>query len=121
LGAPEIIVFDLPQNIANSLFHEIHRQLKAGELVIHEGDLWGEDSRAAWREVHPTRLDDGEQPWLGLAQTFDVILTKAPREFEAFQLVLADPDGHFPWDAEYDERLRPLQRELYLPLGAATD
>ncbi|HEY0647892.1 hypothetical protein [Phenylobacterium sp.] len=39
-----------------------------------------------------------------------------PFGFNAFQLVLSDNDGRMPWDDGYDERLRPLQPALYLPL-----
>jgi len=120
LGAPEIIVFDLPKPVADALLGEVFRQLKDGELVIRDGETWGDgDKPAAWRRVHPSQLANDEHPWLGLAETFDAILMVRPREFEAFQLVLSDGQGCFPWDAGYDERLRPLQPELYLPLEEA--
>src|SRR3569623_346303 len=119
LGAPEIIVFDLPKKVADGIFNAVFRQLKAGELTIRDGETWGlGDKPATWRKVHPSQLEDDEEPWLGLAQTFDVILATTPREFEAFQLVLCDAAGRLPWDTDYDERLRPLQRELYLPRAA---
>jgi uncharacterized protein DUF4262 len=118
-GAPEVVVFDLKKEAVDRLFSELFRQVTARELVIRDGETWGDAGTpgAVWRRVHPSRLDDtDEEPWLSLAQTFDAILAApSPPEFEAFQLVLADADGHFPWEPEYDERLRPMQRELYLP------
>ena len=129
LGAPEVIVFDLPQQAANNLFHEVFRQLKSGELTLQDGRRWppGEET-CAWRKVHSSRFDDPENKWLGLAEMYDTVLgaaesqaklEKAWSEFEAFQLVLSDNDGRFPWEPEYDERLRPRQRELYLPVADA--
>jgi hypothetical protein len=124
LGAPEVIVFDIPKASANGVFHEIYSDLKAGRLVMRDGEEWrpGEHEKPLiWREVHPSRLydNDPENPWLGLAETFAAILAPGRVEFSAFQLVISDPDGHMPWDPQYDERLRPLQRELYLPLVVA--
>lgn len=124
LGAPEVIVFDVPMASANGLFHEIHRDLKAGKLVMRDKEAWrpGEfEHPLIWREVHPSRLydNDPENPWLGLAEDFATILAPERGPIAAFQLVISDPDGHFPWEPQYDQRLRPLQRELYLPTDAA--
>jgi hypothetical protein len=118
LGAPEIVVFDLPRPAAENLFCEIYDQLKTGKLAVREGEPWGE-SRCVWRRVHPSRFEDDEHHWLGLAQMYDTVLSAARGgpliEFEAFQLVLSDNDGHLPWEPGYDERLRAMQRELYIP------
>ena len=43
-----------------------------------------------------------------------------PRGFEAYQLVLSDAEGKLPWEAGYDERLRPLQVALWDPPEAAS-
>jgi len=123
LGAPEVIVFDLPPASANGMFHEIYKDLKDG-LVLRDGQPWrpGElDHPAVWREVHPSRLygNDPEQPWLSLAETLAMITAPEKGEFTAFQLVLCDPEGHLPWEAGYDERLRPLQRALWEPIELA--
>jgi uncharacterized protein DUF4262 len=117
LAAPEIVVFDLPPASADAVFHELYRQLKTGELVIGDGELWRADegARSVWRKVHPSRFVDDEEPWLGIALVFDNISNRQPGDFEAYQLVLSDADGRLPWDAGYDERLRPRQRALYEP------
>jgi hypothetical protein len=120
LGAPEVIVFDIPMASASGLLHEIHNDLKAGKLVMRDGEAWrpGEfEHPLIWREVHPSRLydNDPENPWLGLAEDFATILAPERGPIAAFQLVISDHDGHFPWEPQYNERLRPLQRELYLP------
>lgn len=121
LGAPEIIVFDIPQESANALFFEIFREIQSGDLVIRDGERWRPiDGVMAWRRVHPSRfVDDPEQPWLGLAVDFGIILGSASQEFEAYQLVLGDAEGHLPWESGYDERLRARQRALWEPAELA--
>ncbi len=114
LGAPEVVVFDLPQEAADGILWKIFEELKAGELVLRDGEAWASaDEPVVWREVHPSRFADDEEPWLGIAQTLNAVRTGP--EFRAFQLVLSDHDGRLPWDPQYDERLRARQRELYLP------
>jgi hypothetical protein len=131
LGAPEVIVFDLPRESAAGICHEVFRQLKSGELLLEDGVGWPRDEpTCTWKRVDPSRYVDDEQPWLGIAETLDTLSVASEdhdsgvssgREFEAFQLVLSDPKGRFPWHPEYDERLRPRQRELYLPLAKSSD
>ena len=47
-------------------------------------------------------------------------LMNAARPFapEAYQFVLPDREGVLPWEPDYDESLRPLQRALYGPPAA---
>jgi hypothetical protein len=123
LGAPEVIIFDVPMASANGVFHEVYNDLKAGNLVMRDGEEWrlgAHEHPLVWREVHPSRLydNDPENPWLGLAEDIATILAPEKGPISAFQLVISDPNGHLPWEPQYDERLRPLQRELYLPLPA---
>jgi hypothetical protein len=117
LGAPEIIVFDVPQASADAIFHEAFRQIQAGELVIADGEPWPPDGegRSVWRRVHPSRFVEDEQPWLGIALTFAGVLNPESGDFEAYQLVLSDAEHRLPWETGYDERLRPRQRDLYEP------
>jgi len=119
LGAPEIIAFDIPRGTASGLFGEIYRDLKAG-LIIRDGERWRPEvaeNPLVWRSVHLSRLYDGdpENPWLGLAEDYAALLTPERDTISAFQLVLSDNEGHLPWEPQYDARLRPRQRELYLP------
>jgi hypothetical protein len=120
LGAPEIIVFDIPEAAANALFHEICREIEAGDLNIRDGERWRpHDGVMVWRKVHPSRfVDDPENPWFGLAFYIRVLGPGSP-EFEAYQLVLSDAEGKLPWEPGYDERLRPLQRALWEPAELA--
>jgi hypothetical protein len=115
--APEIIVFDLPSDAVTGLFAEVHRQLLAGDLVIEDGAPWPMPGAPTptWRRVHPTRL--GEE-WFTLAQWYKWKRSGDP-ELSAFQLVLADDAGRYPWDSDYVEALRRFQPELYLPAPTA--
>ena len=116
LGAPEIIVFDVPQAGVDALFQEAFRQIKAGELIIADGEPWPPDGegRSVWRKVHPSRFDD-EETWLGLALVHACVLNPELGDFEAYQLVLSDGEHRLPWEPGYDERLRPRQPALYEP------
>ena len=121
LGAPEIVVFDVPITTANGLFHAIYDDLKTGKLSIRDGEPWRPDevdNPLVWRQVHSSRLydNDPENPWLALAEDHATILAPERGPISAFQLVLTDAGGHLPWDPQYDETLRPRQRELYLPV-----
>ncbi|WP_309605521.1 DUF4262 domain-containing protein [Phenylobacterium sp.] len=115
LGSPEIVVFDLPRRSADGVFQEVFRQLTAGETVLADGKPWKpeEPGRFVWRKVHPGRFVDDEEPWLGISVTIDAMMNSSAEDFEAYQLVLSDADGRLPWEAGYDERLRPRQRALY--------
>jgi hypothetical protein len=116
-SAPEIIVFDVPQASADAIFHEVFHQIKAGELVVADGEPWPPDgeARSIWRKVHPSRFGDDEEPWLGIALVHACILDPEAGDFEAYQLVLSDGEQRLPWEAGYDERLRPQQPALYEP------
>jgi hypothetical protein len=121
VGGPEVIVFDIPQDTANSVFHEIFRQLRAGELVVRDGERWmPEDVVMTWRRVHPSRfVDDPENPWLGLAHDFHLMLGSGGSDFEAYQLVVGDAEGRLPWETGYDETIRSRQRPLWEPTELA--
>lgn len=117
LNQPEIIVFDLPQTDANRLLWQVFDELRAGLLVLDDGKAWpdGEAHPAVWRKVHPSQIDTAEG-WLALAVRRRAQRTGFNFGLEAFQLVLSDEQGRLPWQDGYDERLRPLQPELYLSL-----
>jgi hypothetical protein len=116
LNQPELIVFDAPQHAAGALFSGACDALKAGPLVLEDWLVWpeGEERPGVWRKVHPGRIDD-EEGWLTMA-----VWRRAERigrrgGLEAFQYVLSDNNGTLPWEAGYNEELRPLQPALWLP------
>lgn len=119
LGAPELILFDVPLSIANGLLHRAFNDLKSGELVLQDNEPWiiDGDRYGVWRSVHPSQID-GPDLWLAAAVNRREKRTGARVGLEAFQLVLADENARLPWEPEYNERLRMKQPALYL---AATD
>jgi hypothetical protein len=116
LDQPEIIVFDAPRRSASALFWRTFEALRSGSLVLEDGAARLDDAGqgAVWRKVHPSHIDCAEG-WLAFAQHRRAKVTGKPFGLEAFQYVLPDQDGRMPWDAGYDESLRPLQPALYLP------
>lgn len=119
LGQPEVIVFDIPQAAAGALLSEVFTELKEGRLRLEDGMVWpeGEERPSVWRKVHSTQIES-DKGWLTLACVRSFKRHGMPFGFEAFQLVLSDNEGRLPWETGYDERLRPLQPALYLPLEA---
>lgn len=114
-GAPEIIVFDMPAENAQGLFWEVFEELRTGKLVLKDGERWRPEeipNPVVWRRVHPSKLQNGEDRWLGIAEAFQGVLCPQD-EFVAYQLVLSDPDGRLPWERGYDERLRSRQPALW--------
>jgi hypothetical protein len=116
LGQPEVIVFDIPKDSANALLWEVFAQLKDGRLVLEDGKVWseGEALPCVWRKVDRSQVES-EDGWFTFAMVRSLARGGTPFDFEAFQLVLSDNDGRLPWDAGYDEALRPRQPALYLP------
>lgn len=116
LGGPELVVFDVPKLAANDILSHMFHELKAGRLVIADGDeALGADKRCIWRRVHTDQLNE----WLTLACLRLQARGANPRDLEAYQLVLSDADDRLPWEDGYEERLRDRQQMLYLPREAA--
>lgn len=117
IGQPEIVIFDLPHDAANGIFWTAHEELKAGKLVLEDGQRWHEEDEEkplVWRKVHPTQIESSAG-WFTLANARRLAQTGAMFGVEAYQLVLSDEAGKLPWEAGYNEGLRPRQPALYLP------
>lgn len=116
LNQPEVVIFDLPRAAAAEVLWDIFTELKDKALVFEDGKVWrdSEGHPSVWRKVHPSQIDSDEN-WFGLAVGRRAEVTGQPFGLEVFQLVLSDGEGRLPWADGYDERLRPLQPELYLP------
>lgn len=116
LDQPELIIFDLPQAIANELMSMAFTEIRDGALVLEDGGVWPAqaEGRSIWRKVHPGHMD-GPDGWFTFALIRRARRTGKSFGLEGFQLVLSDEAGHFPWDEGYDERLRPRQPALWDP------
>ncbi len=113
LGRPEVVVFDLPQAAANGILWQIFRELKDGRLQLVDGATWDTaDHLCVWRKVHQSQIESDDR-WFTLALMRHALVSGEMDGVEVFQLVLSDEDGHLPWDAEYDERLRERQPALW--------
>jgi hypothetical protein len=116
LGQPEVVVFDLPQDAANTLLWQVFEEVRDGDLTLEDGAAWSSAATpCVWRKVHEGRFGE----WLTLAWGA-ALGSDRFRGFEAYQLVLSDAEGKLPWEAGYDERLRPLQVALWDPPEAAS-
>ncbi|PZQ64595.1 MAG: hypothetical protein DI570_04880 [Phenylobacterium zucineum] len=117
LGQPEIVIFDVPHEAANSILWTAYEELKAGTLVLEDGKRWhaeDEEKPLVWRKVHRTQIES-RVGWLTLANARRLTQTGAMFDVEAYQLVLSDEAGRMPWEEGYNEWLRHRQPALYLP------
>jgi hypothetical protein len=111
-GQPEVIVFGLPQDVAEELLQAIADGCEGGATYVagtkHEGLLQGYPVR--FLEVPAAARGD----WFAAAQW-----AYEGAEFPAVQLVWPDPQGRWPWDPTARQGFRTSQRLLGLPPGAA--
>jgi hypothetical protein len=115
LGQPEVIAFDLRQADVHWVFWTLFGRLKDGSLTLADGEVLSVEAGevGVLRRLHPTRLFDDDF-WLGMAGQRHIRRTGGPDGFDAFQLVLHDPAGNYPWDEGYDTRLLERQPPLWL-------
>ena len=116
LDQPEVVIFDAPPADANRLLWEVFSELKTGALTLEDGAVWVEEDghKSVWRQVHPKWIDCAAA-WFAVAVLRRTGRTGEARGLRVFQLVLSDPAGFLPWDAGYDEALRPRQPALWDP------
>jgi hypothetical protein len=111
-GAPELIVFGHDEIWSNGLISEALKQIQNG-LVLQDMMPWTLDGfEGTWRQVDRMHIDYEE--WFTCARRYRRELT-GNQSFDAFQLVIPDAAGKYPWDDGFDEGWRHYQRELYLP------
>jgi hypothetical protein len=115
LSQPELILFDMPSDIANGVLWRAYRDLKSGVLRLEDGAPWvvEGDPVGVWRRVHASQID-GPDGWFASALSRREQLTGSRGGLQAFQLVGASPDGRYPWENGYDESIRFKQPALYL-------
>lgn len=113
---PEIAVTGLSFAVAQSLLNDLGKRIagdpdagRAGERLA-DGQVIADIANfpAVLRAIHPSHF----AAWFG--RGVEQAGEKGKR-FAALQLVWPDPQGHFPWDAEFDEAYRLYQPPLYEP------
>ncbi len=92
-GKPEVVVIGLPRDVAHSVINTYARRVAAGERFVpgqlYEGFLKG-------LPVVVENVAHGHYPqFLGSA-----MLLYEGDDFPAIQLVVASPDGKFPWQED---------------------
>lgn len=115
LGQPEVTIFDITQADANIVLWAVCHGLQDGATRLLDGEMFRieDEEVGTFRRVHPGRAYDDEF-WLGLAGQRYVRRTGSIEGFDAFQLVLHDPAGRYPWDDGYDDSLLVRQPALWL-------
>lgn len=112
-GAPEMIVFSLPPQIARIAAERVGERLRAGEPGFAEGARWqglvGEGA-CVWRHIHPTQLIDD---YFAAALSRRREGAGERRAFTACQLVWPDEGGLFPWERGCAFQTRAEQVPLY--------
>jgi hypothetical protein len=106
-GQPEVLIFGLPSDSAQTIINDISDRAKDGERFFA-----GETSDLFLKGYDVTFVEipfEAYQEHFGFAMWFYASL---PKPFPALQLVWPDRSGKFPWDAGFDESLRSLQPVL---------
>lgn len=118
---PEVCISGLSEAEAVEIIRDARVLIRTGEMAPSDGaplpwDPEVEDGPLLiWRAVHPSQLS---------AQVFEPALRrwaergKRREDFQAYQLVIADDGGKFPWEPEFNEAWRRGQQALYLAKGA---
>jgi hypothetical protein len=104
-GFPEIIVFDLPQEVTHSILWDLWRALAAGHppgIGKRVTGIFGNAEAVLLpvaRSAYAEHL--GWNRWFYDGDAFDCL-----------QLVWPDRTGKFPWEGGFDERFVPAQPDL---------
>ena len=106
---PELIVIGISYGETPTILHRVVEQQKKKKAVfepdrIYTGTGILDNLPVYFGSVAPTFYEE----YVGLALRWH-----QTRTFPLFQLVWPDPDGHFPWQPGYDERLRQDQPLLF--------
>ena len=114
LNHPEIVVANQAHGAIESLFALAYRGIRRGELVVRDGEPWDVLGlpRMVWRRVDRSRVTTD---WFMMAMQHRYERRLDPHGLRVFQLVLADSDGHLPWEPAYPEEERRYTAELWRP------
>ena len=109
-GHPELVVVGVTAEAGDALIHWVVDLLRGGERLAV-----GRDHRHAFRGVPIRVVPVPEQCWdpssdlLGACRAGRAGRASAPGPVAALQVVWADGDGRFPWEADFDAGLHDLQ------------
>jgi hypothetical protein len=114
LNHPEIIVCGYSRAYVQRVLAAVYGAVKHGDLVIKDGLKWeiAGVGQFVWREVAPQYLGDDH---ILMARYRRWERTGSPAGVRAFQLVLPDYDGLYPWESGFDEVFGAAAPQLWDP------
>ena len=113
-AAAELIGFGPAHGVARFL-EETRAHLADGRLVLSDGLRWDAlGLEGCWRKVHESQVMGFQ--WLLLAKAHAEERAGRRVGIDAFQFVVPDNRGRYPWDDGCDKGLRTSQPQLHLPL-----
>jgi hypothetical protein len=115
LGAPEVVIAGVPEDVANGLLWTAFQEIRDGRLKLTEHASWAtlrEHGDYVWRQVHPSQWTEKN-----FATGFWYRHRQAgrPQPPTAFQLVSPGENGRLPWQTDYVEEYRSEQSAFYEP------
>lgn len=105
LEFPEVILFSLSKEVSHSILWDLYRDIQSGKSI-----LVGAKTREIFGNAEAILLPVAKSQYeehLGWNRWF-----YRGDDFPCLQLVWPDPEGRFPWEANFDERLRDYQPDL---------
>lgn len=109
LGSPELVVFGMGAGHAANAINEVGEHVRAGRWIgpdVVFDDVLAESRLVTFRAAHPSWYGPmfGYATWFGRRPPLPVA-----------QIVWADPQGRFPWDADVDQEYTFRQPSLWIP------
>jgi len=105
LGAPEILLFSLPEQTAHNVLWDVFRYLKSGQRPqagVPVSGIFG-NANAVFLPVARRNY----QTYMRTTRWF-----YGHEDFPCFQLFWPDRQGRFPWEAEFEVEFRKDQPDL---------
>ena len=114
LDHPEIVISGHSPRLTDEVLGRVCDAVKNGELAVEDGLRWEPCGYGpyVWRKVNWLRLTD---EWFLMAKYRRWERTGSGAGLRAYQLVLPDVNGLFPWEPGYDEAFGACSPKLWRP------
>jgi len=114
-GTPDLISFAPDAEPVARMLVDVQAALRDGSLVLTDGLRWdGLGYEVCFRAVHETQYLGFN--WFYVAKEIRQERTGKREAFPAYQLIVPDDAGRYPWDAGCDPEYADVQPQLFLPL-----
>jgi hypothetical protein len=115
VSSPEVICFVNPPRAAPRILADVREHLADGRLKLEDGLVWdGLGFPGCWRRVEFTQVMGFN--WMLLAKEHAEWKAGRRVDIEAFQYILADKNGRYPWDEDCHPYIRDSQPLLFMRL-----